>query len=174
MDSRENRHWLCLTFAIVAMLLLFDSGSSAQQIASSWTNLEQSKGRTVVVMRDPHHAQTGELEQTSADTLTINTRGQSVVIRRDDIREIYTQTRRSRKRGALWGLAFGAGGGAVVGAAAFQPCKSGSFCISPISRGEGAAIGAVAGAAVGTLVGTLVGGGHKKVLLFQTDASASH
>ena len=159
---------------LVAILLLASSALFAQQSTSSWNAIERATGQSITVVRRDNHSQTGQLEKTSGDSLTISDHDQSAVIGRDDIRQVYARTKRSRTKGALWGLAIGGGGGAITGAAIVQPCKSGSFCIVNISRGEGAAVGAAAGAAVGAIVGVLVGGGHKKVLLYERGSSVSN
>ncbi|HWY68705.1 MAG TPA: hypothetical protein VNX88_08575 [Terriglobales bacterium] len=144
----------------------------AQQPALSWDAVEQATGKSIVVVRNDNHSHTGKLEQVSGDSLTLADHERKIVIPRGDIRQVHWRTGRSRKRGALWGLAIGAGSGAIVGAAGTQPCDA---CIISISRGEGAAVGATAGAAVGTIVGVLVGGGRKQVLLYDSSASiASH
>lgn len=188
MKPRENFGcWLCLVPAIVAMLLLLDSGLNAQQItsgssqdgstfaqhASSWDAIQHATGQTITVVRTDNHSQTGQLQQVSGDLLTIGDHGRSLVISGEHVRRVYARTRRSRKRGAVWGLALGAGGGAIVGAALVRPCNPNSFCLNVISRGQGAAIVATAGAAVGAGLGALVGGGHNKVLLYDRGASAS-
>jgi hypothetical protein len=170
------------------MLLLLDSWLNAQQIITgssqdglalvqqhepSWEAIEHVAGRTITVVRTDNHSQTGQLRQASDDSLTMSDHDRSVVISREDVRRVYARTSRSRKKGALWGLAFGAGGGAIVGAALVKPCNTNSFCLNVISRGQGAAIVATAGAAVGAGVGALVGGGRNKVLLYDREAPAS-
>src|SRR5579864_6479818 len=113
MNSRENLGcWLCLVPAIVAMLLLLDSGLNAQQAKSSWATVEQAQGQSITVVYNDNRSQTGRLEQTSSDSLTLANHQRSAIIDRDDIHEVYARTSRSRMRGVLWGLAFGGGGGA--------------------------------------------------------------
>lgn len=139
----------------------------------SWAAVEQAKGQTITVVRNDSHSQTGSLERTSGDSLTITARSGNSVIAREDIRRVYVRESRSRKRGALWGLALGGGGGAIFGAATNHSCTSSSFCIDVVSRGESTAIGALGGAVAGGLVGALVGGGHKKILLYDRETAVS-
>lgn len=156
---------------VIALLVSVASTAAlAQQSGTSWIAIAPAKGKSILVVRNDGKSHSGKLEQVSGDTLTVTNQQQSILIRRDDIRHVYSQTGRSRKRGALWGLAIGAGGGAVIGAASTHSCTN---CIISISRGEGAAIGAAAGAAVGTLVGTLVGGKRKQVLLYDNSVSGA-
>ena len=157
---------------IVVTVLLVISSAAVLAQESGWSALQQAKGQIVTIVRNDSQSQTGSLEQISADSITINTHERSSVISREDIRRIYLRGKRSRKRGALWGLALGAGGGAIVGAAANSPCSpSTQICFDIISRGQSAAGGAVVGAVVGTAVGALIGGGHKKTLLYDTKNS---
>jgi len=153
------------SFAVALLIAMASAAALAQQSATTWSALNQAKGKRIAVVGNDNHSQSGQLEQVSDDSLTFTSHERRVVIRRDDICQVYTQSGRSRKKGALWGLAIGAGSGAIIGAAGTQPCDN---CIVSFSRGEGAAVGAVAGAAVGTIAGMLIGGGRKKVLLYDS------
>ena len=165
---------MCTNSLAVALLIsVLSSAGFAQQPATSWDAIERARGKSVVVVRNDKHFQTGQLEQASGDLLTLSDHQRRTIIARDDVRRVYVRTSRSRKRGTLWGFSIGAGGGAIVGAATVRSCSSNSFCVVPISRAQGAGIGAVAGAAVGSIVGALVGGGRKKVLLYDSGAAGS-
>ena len=157
--------------AIAVLVSVASTAALAQQPAGSWDAIAQAKGKSIVIVRNDGNSHSGTLEQVSDGALTLRSQQRSILIRQDEIRQVHSQTGRSRKRGALWGLAIGAGGGAIFGAAIAQSCTGEPFCISPISRGQVAAIGAAAGGAVGTLVGTLVGGKRKKVLLYDSTVS---
>jgi len=151
------------SLAITLLISVISPAAFAQQPATSWDAVEHARGKSIVVVHKDNHSQTGRLEHVSEDSLTLNEH--RIVIRRDDIRQVYARTGRSRKRGALWGLTIGAGSGAILGAASTQPCDA---CIISFSRGEGAAVGATAGAAMGSIIGVLVGGGRKQVLLYDS------
>jgi hypothetical protein len=156
--------------AITLLISAMSPAAFAQQRATSWDVVEHARGKSIVVVHKDNRSQTGKLEQVSEDSLTLNEQERRIVIRRDDIRQVYARTGRSRKRGALLGLTIGAGSGAILGTASTQPCDA---CIISFSRGEGAAVGATAGAAVGSIIGVLVGGGRKQVLLYDSGATVA-
>lgn len=70
-----------------------------------------------------------------------------------------------KAKGALWGLLIGAGSGAVLGYALYQPPKCDTMAfgclnlIGPDSKGSNAEWSGVGGGILGLLVGTLVGMG---------------
>lgn len=161
-----------ITLLAIALLILTMSAMAfGQRSASAWENLAQEKGKSLVIVRNDGHSETGQLEQVSGASLTLVEREAKVItISQSDVRQIYELGGRSRKRGTLWGLAIGAGGGAIAGAAIVQPCSSNN-CIVSISRSEGAAVGMAAGAAVGSIAGALVGGRKHKILLYDGDVA---
>ena len=158
-----------LEVVILSAVLLAISPSACLAQESSWDAIAQAQGKTVTIVRNDKRSQNGYLEQASSGSLTISAHGSQSLISRDDIRRVYVRGNRSRKLGALWGLALGGGGGAIVGAATYHSCTSTSFCLNVVNRGEITAVGAVVGAAAGSIVGALVGGEHKKTLLFDKD-----
>jgi len=110
----------CLLEAVTlftVLLVISPATGLAQQ--SSWDAVEQASGKTVTIVPNDKRSQTGYLERASPDSLTISAHGSESAISRDDIRQVYVRGSRSRKRGALWGLAVGGGGGAITVAFTF-------------------------------------------------------
>jgi hypothetical protein len=131
-----------------------------------------SGARVRITSRNEPQAETGQVLTATADTIVIEVKG----IRTVNYRQVYgidtlafpvadidrleasRHTGNSRGRGALIGLFVGAGAGAVIGSATYEPCPAQAWlCFEPSSSGEAAVLGAVAFGVLGAGVGALIG-----------------
>lgn len=73
--------------------------------------------------------------------------------------DVASGTHTNKGRGALIGFAVGLVGGAIWGAASYQPCRNDLKCIAvyDFGRGGSAAVGAGLVGILGTVVGTVIG-----------------
>jgi hypothetical protein len=62
-------------------------------------------------------------------------------------------------KGALWGLLVGGFGGAIIAAAAYQPCPANSLCVADMGSGGSAAGGFLLGGLAGAGLGAIIGSG---------------
>jgi hypothetical protein len=87
--------------------------------------------------------------------------GSTVVIPRAAVGKVQQSAgKRSRGRNALWGLLFGSGGGAAMGAATYSCSAPTGFSVC-FGRGFGAAGGAILGAGIGAGLGALTPAGDR-------------
>jgi ABC-type uncharacterized transport system permease subunit len=126
------------------------SAASAQQAAqppagANWQRVQALPAGAFIQVKTRTRSLSCTLKAVDADSLTC-THGKETMFQRAEIQGIHIP---HRGRSAIAGLAIGAGGGAIAGAAIVGPCTS--FCI--VNRGTGAL---VAGAGVG-IIGSLIG-----------------
>jgi hypothetical protein len=132
--------------------------SWAQAGQQSWTNLGVLHERQKIQVVDMNSKKySGTFVNFSETALSYQgTKGEQT-IQKQDVRRVKLMENKHRMRNTLIGAAVGAGAGAVIGAASYQPCSPSQFlCIQPVARGAIAGIGAVVGSAAGAVVGALL------------------
>ena len=142
--------------------LLVTAATCAAQSPADWNSVKAlSSGTEVRIAITKSNAVSGELENVTDASLTINPGSGPQSIDRQQVTRVSVKTKARRKRSIWIGLPVGAGGGAAIGGAAASSC-SGNIC-----GGHGAAFiaGAIAGGAiVGALIGAAVShGGWREI-----------
>jgi hypothetical protein len=124
-----------------------------QEVASSFARMADqiALGETLIVTDSSGNEIKGELLAYSTDITAIRLRGNEgqIDLTEDQVRQVDVQYKESAWSGALIGMAAGAGGGAVIGAAI--GCDSAEMCVG-ILAGYGALIGLAAGGITDALI----------------------
>jgi hypothetical protein len=116
--------------------------------------------RLRITTRDGEKPRIATLVARTADTLQLRMAGSAntVAMPLADISRLDVSTGQHRNvyKGMILGVLAGGGGGALLGAASYQPCTS-QCLFAPANAGASAVIGGVAGGALGLVVGSLIG-----------------
>jgi hypothetical protein len=156
--------------SVTTFLLLIALCSSAVcQQATSWAAVQSASGSRLRITLNKGETHTGVMVRASDEELVLRDGGGEKSYSKQDISKVQALGSKSRGRGALIGLAIGAGTGAVIGAAT-GACSQGVGCI--FSRADAAGVLALVGGIVGAVVGALVGGGRRKTTLYLASSTA--
>jgi hypothetical protein len=139
---------------LVVLLIGFGSiFTAAQQPANSqpapakgWDAVRALSPGASLDIKLRHGGQKCDFRSADSDSL-VCTHGTNLTLQRADILQIKIH---HRGRSTLAGLAIGAGGGALIGAASTPSCNN--FCIVG-GKGFGAAVVGIAGGGVGAITG---------------------
>jgi hypothetical protein len=145
-----------LSFIAVAILSATAASASAQQAVQ----LDSGARVRLLSPKLPADQQVVRIVSTANDTVVFQTERHPGTRRLalSEIRavDVSAGQRRNTLRGAMIGLAAGAGVGAIVSYATYQPCEG--FCfLEPSSPEEAAGWGGAAGGVIGLLAGTTIG-----------------
>ncbi len=131
-----------LKFGLLAAVAVLPAG--AAEVNRSWEKLVETVtvGKSVVVKRTNSVQVEGKLLVIRADSITVRWKGKPEVIPREDVFRVrYANIRR---RNTLLGMAVGAGGMAVIAAAASSNDRGPSALAGAVvAVGPGAAVGGV-------------------------------
>jgi hypothetical protein len=107
-------------------------------------------GEKIVLRMKDGSRYEGRFESATDTHVNIVRNGQSASFERERIRRVSQKGGTSRRNGALWGLAIGGGGGAIVGGGLSEAYDDGiAVIVVPVFAAIGAGIGAGIGAAFG-------------------------
>ena len=129
-----------------------------------WAQSDVTPGQRIrVKSSDRNDPVVGKLVSADSEMIwVVQPQADTVALPRKWVRgvDVSTGTYRSPRKGAAIGLLVGAGLGAIVGAAAYEPCEPHALfdCIAaPGSASQSAALGAIVFGALGGTVGLLIG-----------------
>ena len=147
--------WVTVPAAVWASTAEDDGAKKRQEqeVASSFTKMadQVALGDTIFVTDGDGAEVKGKLLAYSEDNTFIKLKadGGEIVLSEDEVRQIDLQYYDSAWSGALWGMAIGGGGGALIGATA--GCDTAAMCV-----GAAAGLGALTGLAAGGIVDALI------------------
>jgi hypothetical protein len=145
------------------LLIALCSSGVCQQATSSWAAVQSASGSKLRITLNNAETHTGMMVRATDDELVLRDGRGEKSYSKQGISKVQVVGSRSHGRGALIGLAIGAGAGAIIGGAT-GGCGQSEICI--ISRADATGIVALVGGVVGTIIGALVGGGRKKTTLY--------
>jgi hypothetical protein len=141
------RSLLVLAFAFGSIVAAAQQpANSSQAPAKGWDTVRALPPDASLDIKLRHGGQKCSFRSADADTLTCQ-HGTDLTLQRADVLQIKIH---HRGRSTLAGLAIGAGGGALIGAAATPSCNN--FCIVG-GKGFGATVVGIAGGGVGAITG---------------------
>jgi hypothetical protein len=148
------------SFSLVFIAVAILAGGGSTAIAQQGVQLESGARVRHVSSKLPAEQQVVRIVSTVNDTVVFRPERypgtRSLSLSEISAVDVSDGQRRNMLRGAMIGLAAGAGVGAIVGYATYEPCEG--FCIFGPSSPEGAAgWGGAAGGVMGLLVGTTIG-----------------
>ena len=144
--------------AALLLLLLARPDVLVGQAAPSATQLGPG-ARVRIATRDDSKPRVTTVVARKGDTLLVRSREYNTIpLPFDDISRLEVSTGRHRNvvKGMAFGTLIGGTAGAILGAAAYEPC-TGVCIMAPGSRGESAAFGGAVFGVLGFVVGTLTG-----------------
>jgi hypothetical protein len=145
------------------LLIALCSSGVCEQTTSSWASVQSASGSKLRITLNNGQTHTGMMVRASDEELVLRDGGGEKSYSKQGISKVQALGSRSHGRGALIGLAIGAGAGAVLGAGT-GACGQAEICF--FSRAQASGALALVGGVVGTIVGALVGGGRKKTTLY--------
>ena len=145
------------------LLLIALCSSAVCQQATSWAAVQNASGSRLRITLNNRETHAGVMVRASDEALVLRDGAGEKSYSKQGISKVQVVGSRSHGRGALIGLAIGAGAGAIIGGAT-GGCGQSEICI--ISRADATGIVALVGGVVGTIIGALVGGGRKKTTLY--------
>jgi hypothetical protein len=147
---------------LLACIAFLPCAALAQMDKTSWASLNGLQpGQNITVVDSSSKKHSGTLISVTDTAIAFRTNSGEQSIERTEVRNVKL-LKKSRSRntliGGAVGGAIGAGTGAAIAAATYQACPStSSFCLDPISKGQGVGLGALGGFLGGAAVGGIVG-----------------
>jgi hypothetical protein len=144
--------------ALFFLLLAQTQSLVAQDIAAAAALVPGT--RVGITTRDDSKPRVAVVVARTADTLQLQMAGlaNTVAVPLAEISRLDVSTGRHRNvyKGMIIGVFAGGAGGALLGAASYQPCTR-NCLFAPSDAGDSGLIGGIAGGALGLVVGSLIG-----------------
>ena len=160
------RRWPLLLLILLSSLFVY--AQKDLQNAPSWDAVRNATRQKVEVRMTAGPRYKGQVRGVTDISMSLDKTPDTKTLERDDIDRV-SRLYKSRKTGALWGLAIGAGSGAILGYAGTSNCRPGEFCT--ISRAGGTALGATVGGGLGAVTGALIGKTKRALLYLRPEPS---